>query len=101
MTAELKKYEASLVNTKAQTQQYVAGVVASVKAAFAHLPVFFTVLGAKIANGFKVAPIKLFHLALNGVLGVARKVAVTMGTLGLKRELRPQRAVRQSIVKNE
>jgi hypothetical protein len=83
MTAELKKYEASLVNTKAQTQQYV-GVVASVKAAFAHLPVFFTVLGAKIANGFKVAPIKLFHLALNGVLGMARKVAVTMGTLGLK-----------------
>lgn len=83
MTAELKKYEASLVNTKAQTQQYV-GVVASVKAAFAHLPVFFTVLGAKIANGFKVAPIKLFRLALNGVLGMARKVAVTMGTLGLK-----------------
>ncbi len=83
MTAELKKYEASLVNTKAQTQQYV-GVVASVKAAFAHLPVFFTVLGAKVANGFKVAPIKLFHLALNGVLGMARKVAVTMGTLGLK-----------------
>lgn len=83
MTAELKKYEASLVNTKAQTQQYV-GVVASVKAAFAHLPVFFTVLGAKIANGFKVAPIKLFRLALNGVLGMARKVSVTMGTLGLK-----------------
>lgn len=83
MTAELKKYEASLVNTKAQTQQYV-GVAASVKAAFAHLPVFFTVLGAKVANGFKVAPIKLFHLALNGVLGMTRKVAVTMGTLGLK-----------------
>lgn len=83
MTAELKKYEASLVNTKAQTQKYV-GVVASVKAAFAHLPVFFTVLGAKIANVFKVAPIKLFRLALNGVLGMARKVAVTMGTLGLK-----------------
>ena len=83
MTAELKKYEASLVNTKAQTQQYV-GVVASVKATFAHLPVFFTVLGAKVANGFKVAPIKLFHLALNGVLGMARKVAVTMRTLGLK-----------------
>lgn len=83
MTAELKKYEASLVNTKAQTQQYV-GVAASVKAAFAHLPVFFTVLGEKVANGFKVAPIKLFHLALNSVLGMARKVAVTMGSLGLK-----------------
>lgn len=83
MTAEIKKYEASLTNAKAQTKQYV-GVIASVKAAFTNLPTFFTALGAKVASGFKVAPIKMFHLALNGVLGIARKVAVSIGSLGLK-----------------